>query len=380
MNITASEMRERDYYGHLHYYYVFDMDLNGNDMRFLMLIQQMQSNPDPKVKPFFSYAWVANLLGIKRRQAIYIAKKLKEKGYIVHKETEDGKWLWKLPTKTILGDNPSPDDQCTDETLVHSECTPLVQPQCTPLVQPDCTHKYNNLKANKLNTASCFAAEKEPAVAVEQEASKPAFVIGEELDRELLRLNQSQEMYAKDNREFLLWCKYNLDVKITADTPEGKVKVLKSWIRNGGLKKPSGFDSPRKAESFCANPEKPSNLGYGYTTPKPVEEVDKQIEEFAWKRVERQNAPKEVLKAIANDAANLAKSHLKPMEDHGGGAIAKQERDDVTALTVAYAALKHGQVKNIDHFKEKIKYDPIYNSARHGKIADLINKQLEGAV
>lgn len=72
-------------------------------------------------------------------------------------------------------------------------------------------------------------------------AVSSAFIVGEEEDRELIKFNLGYPMHAKDNREFLFWCKYCLDHRIKAQTRDDKMKVLKSWIRGQGLKKPHGY-------------------------------------------------------------------------------------------------------------------------------------------
>jgi len=83
------------------FYILYDIDLNANHLRFYGQIEQMESNPDPDVNPIFSFAWMAKQLGIARRNAIEVAKKLKEKGYIQHIEIEPGKWVWTTVRKHI---------------------------------------------------------------------------------------------------------------------------------------------------------------------------------------------------------------------------------------------------------------------------------------
>lgn len=376
MSMTAEKMRKNDYYGHLHYYYVFDMELTANELRLLMIIQQMQSNPNPDIRPFFSYAWLAALLGIQRRQAIYIAKKLKDKGYLIHMQDSNGKWLWKIPTKPIhIQDEGVTNDDTNEPEEVQSECTPPVQSHCTPPVQSECTHKYNDLKANNINTASCLDGDKEPEQPQAKEASKQAFIISEELDRELLQLNRSCEMHAKDNREFLMWCKHNLDNGIKADSDEGKVRVLKSWMRKGGLKKPVTYGVVKSGDSSSSS-DKPQNVGYGFTSASMVKKMDEKLETLAWDRVKNQKAPHEVLLAISKQASDVAKTHLKALPRAPGELVSEEAQMATLRYTVALAALCNGQASDISEFSGKISTYAGYHSPEYKPLIEMIEKEI----
>ena len=91
------------------FYILFDLDLNANHHRFYGQIEQMESNPSPKVSPTFSFAWMAVQLGINERNTKVCAKKLKEKGYIEHIKTPKG-WVWRTVKAGVLI------TECTEST------------------------------------------------------------------------------------------------------------------------------------------------------------------------------------------------------------------------------------------------------------------------
>lgn len=115
MSLSNDNIRELNYRTCIPYYILFDLDLTSNHLRFYGIIEQMESNPNPKVNPEFSYAWIANILGIEKRQAIYIGKLLKEKKYVVHTQSSSGKWLWStFKTKLIQEENEQNDDMLNE--------------------------------------------------------------------------------------------------------------------------------------------------------------------------------------------------------------------------------------------------------------------------
>ena len=110
------------------------------------------------------------------------------------------------------------------------------------------------LDINKTNTTTNgFSQDSELPDSV-LASSSSGFVISLEVDRELLRFNQSFPMHAKDNREFLFWCKFLFETKINAVNMEDKIRILKSWIKKGGLTKPTGF-----GEQITSSPGKPTD-------------------------------------------------------------------------------------------------------------------------
>lgn len=96
-----NSQRETGYSALIPFYILYDLDLNAHHLRLYGQIQQMESNPNPKVQPTFSYEWMANQLGINRRNTMNCAKLLKEKKYIERIKIE-GKWLWQTVKKGVL--------------------------------------------------------------------------------------------------------------------------------------------------------------------------------------------------------------------------------------------------------------------------------------
>lgn len=131
--------RELGYRAVIPFYILWDTDLNGNDLRFYGQIEQMESNPNPKVKASFSYQWIADALGINRRNAINIANKLKRKGYIFRIKINEKDYLWNTAKNGVL---------------VSSSDTMLVSYSDTPLVSPSDTQNTINSKSKESITFS----------------------------------------------------------------------------------------------------------------------------------------------------------------------------------------------------------------------------------
>jgi hypothetical protein len=125
--------RELGYRAVIPFYILWDTDLNGNDLRFYGQIEQFESNPNPDVNATFSYQWIADMLGINRRNAINIANKLKKKGYITRTKINGKDYLWNTVKKRVL---------------VSSGDTPLVSHNDTPLVSSSDTQNTSKLKTN----------------------------------------------------------------------------------------------------------------------------------------------------------------------------------------------------------------------------------------
>lgn len=139
--------RELGYRAVIPFYILWDTDLNGNDLRFYGQIEQMESNPSPNANASFSYQWIANALGINRRNAINIANKLKKKGYITRTKINKKDYLWNTVKKRVL---------------VSSSDTALVSHNDTELVSSSDTQNTNKLKSSNLNKESnTFSITKE---------------------------------------------------------------------------------------------------------------------------------------------------------------------------------------------------------------------------
>lgn len=142
--------RELGYRAVIPFYILWDTDLNGNDLRFYGQIEQMESNPSPNANASFSYQWIANALGINRRNAINIANKLKKKGYITRTKINQKDYLWNTIKKGVL---------------VSSSDTTLVSHNDTTLVSSSDTQNTNKLKSSNLNKESnTFSITKESEI------------------------------------------------------------------------------------------------------------------------------------------------------------------------------------------------------------------------
>jgi hypothetical protein len=125
--------RELGYRAVIPFYILWDTDLNGNDLRFYGQIEQFESNPNPDVNATFSYQWIADMLGINRRNAINIANKLKKKKYITRIKINEKDYMWNTVKKGVI---------------VSSSDTPLVSHNDTPLVSSSDTQNTSKLKTN----------------------------------------------------------------------------------------------------------------------------------------------------------------------------------------------------------------------------------------
>lgn len=142
--------------------------------------------------------------------------------------------------------------------------------KCTFLQKEKCTNTDNITHIKTTNTTTRSPQDSNP-MDVSQIASSSGFVISEEVDRELLIFNQSHEMHAKDNQEFLMWCKYCFESLIKVHSFAEKLNILKSWIKKGGLTKPKGFGGEKT--------NNPYDGGYK-TSFKPIEVLRAQWEGY----------------------------------------------------------------------------------------------------
>jgi len=153
---SNTNLKELAYRAVIPFYVLWDTDLNGNDLRFYGQIEQMENHPNSKVNASFSYQWIADALGINRRNAINIANKLKKKGYITRTKINDKDYLWNTVKKGIL---------------VSSSDTPLVSSSDTPLVSSSDTQKSSKLKSNKSKDISASTESDVSAVKNHKERS-----------------------------------------------------------------------------------------------------------------------------------------------------------------------------------------------------------------
>lgn len=121
MNTTSQSQRLTGYRAVIPFYLLYDLELNGNHFRLYGQIEQMESHPNSGTTPTFSYQWIANLLGMARRNAIGVAKKLKQKGYIEHIQLDNGNWMWRTIKKPIIKNDSDVEDHLgsTSDTQDH---------------------------------------------------------------------------------------------------------------------------------------------------------------------------------------------------------------------------------------------------------------------
>jgi hypothetical protein len=138
-----TSQRNQNYRTCIHFYILYDLDLNANHLRFYGQIEQLESNPNPKVKASFSYDWMAKQLGIDRRNVMRVAQLLKNKGYITHTQLPNGQWVW--ATKK---------DQIIEEGGVALDDTPPVTNFTTPGVTPSATQNTQKINTQKLKNSN----------------------------------------------------------------------------------------------------------------------------------------------------------------------------------------------------------------------------------
>jgi hypothetical protein len=137
---TNADYQEYNYRACIPYQILFDLDLTNKHLILYGMIEQMESSPNIDCQPYFSYNHLASILKVTRRQAMYIAKVLINKGYIEHKETNEG-WIWRTKKLPVLVKNDKKTDVSSSDDMVKCDCTPPVQSHCT---QNTHNNKYQN--------------------------------------------------------------------------------------------------------------------------------------------------------------------------------------------------------------------------------------------
>ncbi len=186
-------IRELGYKSCIPYFIMFDTELTIQHLRLYTLIEQMESNPNPKITPSFSYAWFARIIGVEPRGAIKIAKRMKDKGYITHTQKQDGKWIWGTAKKMIIDD--SANHGVSDEGGVSSQDTGGVSYEDTGGVSSQDTQ---NTKKNNY--------QKEETTNYE---SSRSIVFSKSTDQNLLNQKLSRDL--RTDEEFLAECVEHVD-------------------------------------------------------------------------------------------------------------------------------------------------------------------------
>jgi hypothetical protein len=82
--------------GVIHFYILYDLDLNANHLRLYMEIESLWSCPDPMSPRLFSLSTFADRVGISLEEAQDLAETLIAKGYIKRTEREHGVFIWSV--------------------------------------------------------------------------------------------------------------------------------------------------------------------------------------------------------------------------------------------------------------------------------------------
>lgn len=216
--MTTLNLIDTNYRAFIPFHILLDLDLTANALRMYGLIEQMESS---RQKVYFTMKYLANQLGIEKRQTQYIVKQLKEKGYIEHFEYNPGKWLWK--TKK----------HCPEEE-VEEGCSLSAGGGALAMqggVQSECTHNIHQSNNQNITTTSGSVASQ-----IDEEV-----IMSKEKDDLFWKANLGNPMHAKDRKEFLSWCKFFMEYLCKAKDEPGKIRVLLSILKSGGLTKPKGY-------------------------------------------------------------------------------------------------------------------------------------------
>ena len=195
----CNTQRELGYRAVIPFYILWDTDLTGNDLRFYGQIEQLESNPNPKVNATFSYQWIANQLGINRRNAINIAKKLKNKGYISRIRIKGNTYIWNTVKKGVL---------------VSLEDTAIVSPNDTLLVSLKDTQ--NIMKKNKDHKITTTTKSGGNSLSKSKQ-KKLAFKCADDL---------------RDDDEFLENCDHHMKNNSTGTSPYQRTVMLLCLLKN----------------------------------------------------------------------------------------------------------------------------------------------------
>ena len=224
-------IRELGYKSCIPYYIQFDPDLNINHTRLYALIEQMESNPNPKVSPTFSYAWFGRIIGVERREAMRIAKVMKDKGYIAHSQKSDGKWIWSIVKTLVISD---------DVGGVAENDTPPVAKYDTPPVAQNAT----------LNTKKSNYQEEEKT-----KLESSSFIFSKTIDQKLLA--QKLERDLRTDEQFLAECVEHVDNHSKKQYPRAQranalVKLLINLNADNIIFRPSTEDETPKTQNKVA--------------------------------------------------------------------------------------------------------------------------------
>jgi hypothetical protein len=257
--MTKIDFAKNNYFAQIPYYVLFSKGISVNELLFYAFIHRYEHDPDPEKQAFFSFAWIALQLDIDVRSAKRIAQRLKERGFITRQQIGN-KWVWNTSRFQVVIQDDRGMTECfiQDEPVTDSVTGGVTQP-VTGGVTERVTHIKKEINEKETTTTKRSAQESEPANLAGPSSSSSGFlsveeglghIIGPDADRMLWQANREQPCHAKDKVEFLKWCKYWMENNCKVPDEPGKMRVLMSIIRKGGLSRPKGFDGESKIVNF----------------------------------------------------------------------------------------------------------------------------------
>ena len=155
---TRDQLRASAYRAVIPMSVLLDMSLSVNAIRLYGMIEQMLSNTG---EVYFSLKYIGSLFNLEIRQVKYIAKELKDAGYLERKQINSTKWLWTLKRGEVIQEEEGEETPLHPSSGVQPNCTPGVQSECTPGVQPNCPHKYHHINTKNINHNNGVFTEEE---------------------------------------------------------------------------------------------------------------------------------------------------------------------------------------------------------------------------
>lgn len=231
-----SYLRDLGYTATIPYYILFDRDLNAHHLRLIGIIDQMESNPNPKVQAEFSYQWFADQIGVEKREAMRIAKTVKDKNYIKHFQKADGHWRWGMVKKEVVAkdggvsDYATPPCQITPPPPMAKNATLNIDLNTT-VIKTTTTETSQDLKD--------FISGQNPKVVVSE------IIISEPVDKRLLLAKEQRpDCYTElEAKEFLLQCAFHLGMGDHEKFNQSQqVSGLCKIILGGTFQAPKGYN------------------------------------------------------------------------------------------------------------------------------------------
>ena len=268
--------RETSYRAVIPFYILFDLDLNDNHYRLYGQIEQMESNPDPKVNPTFSYDWLSYVLGIDRSNVIRTANVLKKKGYIERVHIKKNEYLWKTMRKGLV-------EKMTINSGVATSATPLIQSGVAPTATSGVALGATQISQNLISQNISVYEDKQPTSIMDSyQETKNQFITEKAFTQKVEELKQDCMRDIKCQEEF--------NNHLGAYDVEF-IDVLDSCVEYYGLMDPPQFVGTQRFQKWIRTTDPEKN---GYQTKKKMEENIRKneftpdeselIQDLAWQR------------------------------------------------------------------------------------------------